>query len=71
LAQGFYWSKPRPADEIELVLLEGKNLGPMVALEQDAPSAPDPANLVAVDAAAVEVAAEEIDEVSSPVRAAS
>jgi diguanylate cyclase (GGDEF)-like protein/PAS domain S-box-containing protein len=28
LAQGFYWSKPRPADEIELVLLEGHNLGP-------------------------------------------
>jgi EAL domain-containing protein (putative c-di-GMP-specific phosphodiesterase class I) len=28
LAQGFYWSKPRPAEEIEHVLLEGRNLGP-------------------------------------------
>lgn len=28
LAQGFYWSKPRPADEIEGVLLEGRKLGP-------------------------------------------
>ena len=38
LAQGFYWSKPRPADEIELVLLDGKRLGPLSVLEQDAPS---------------------------------
>jgi diguanylate cyclase (GGDEF)-like protein len=28
LAQGFYWSKPRPANEIELVLLDGHKLGP-------------------------------------------
>jgi len=31
LAQGFYWSKPRPADEIELVLREGRKLGPTPA----------------------------------------
>jgi diguanylate cyclase (GGDEF)-like protein/PAS domain S-box-containing protein len=28
LAQGFYWSRPLPAGEIELVLLEGRKLGP-------------------------------------------
>jgi len=28
LAQGFYWSKPRPAEEIEQVLLEGRSLAP-------------------------------------------
>ncbi len=28
LAQGFYWSKPRPPEEIEQVLLEGRSLAP-------------------------------------------
>jgi diguanylate cyclase (GGDEF)-like protein/PAS domain S-box-containing protein len=28
LAQGFYWSKPRPPEEIEQVLLSGRNLAP-------------------------------------------
>jgi EAL domain-containing protein (putative c-di-GMP-specific phosphodiesterase class I) len=28
LAQGFYWSKPRPPEEIEIVLLKGEKLGP-------------------------------------------
>jgi EAL domain-containing protein (putative c-di-GMP-specific phosphodiesterase class I) len=42
LAQGFYWSKPRPANEIELVLLEGKNLGPLVEVDRsDEVDAPD------------------------------
>lgn len=38
LAQGFYWSKPRPANEIELVLLEGKNLGPLAAVDRSEPA---------------------------------
>ena len=41
LAQGFYWSKPRPADEIERVLLEGKRLGPSAVVDQDATKLPE------------------------------
>jgi EAL domain-containing protein (putative c-di-GMP-specific phosphodiesterase class I) len=33
LAQGFYWSRPLPAGEIELVLLEGRKLGPRTDAE--------------------------------------
>ena len=33
LAQGFYWSKPLPADEIEVILLDGHKLGPQETSE--------------------------------------